>query len=182
VESVDGEGLVPCAICLEDYEEGDNICWSHNRRCNHVFHQECIVEWLVRHDACPVCRQDFLSLEDLNNEGTWTEQPESVEEPSTENRPADEVPSPIEETEDRSVDEVPSVSWTRWIFCRQRIEEPRHQDVLDHPEVHIPHFRPRLPSYYEELSVVIQDLESAREGEVESRPARPNAIDVVIVA
>jgi len=53
-----------CAICMEDYEEGDEICWSHNERCSHVFHRECIMEWLVRHDDCPCCRLNFLSLND----------------------------------------------------------------------------------------------------------------------
>jgi hypothetical protein len=183
-----GEGLEPCVICLEDYEEGDNVCWSHNRQCNHVFHQECIVEWLVRHDGCPVCRQDFLALEDLDIESTGTEQPESLERPSAENRPTDEVQSPTAEIEDRSADEVPRVSWIRSVFRRQRIVEPRHQDESEHPEVRVSRFRPRLSSYYEESSVASQDSESVHggEGDVsernESRATRPNAIDVVIVS
>eukprot|EP00542_Grammatophora_oceanica_P000686 CAMPEP_0194066606 /NCGR_PEP_ID=MMETSP0009_2-20130614/86116_1 /TAXON_ID=210454 /ORGANISM="Grammatophora oceanica, Strain CCMP 410" /LENGTH=300 /DNA_ID=CAMNT_0038719577 /DNA_START=233 /DNA_END=1136 /DNA_ORIENTATION=- len=53
-----------CPICLTDYVDGDEICWSHNERCNHVFHRECIVEWLTHHDECPCCRLNFLSLHD----------------------------------------------------------------------------------------------------------------------
>jgi hypothetical protein len=93
---VEEEGLEPCAICLEDYKQGDEICWSHNL-CAHVFHQECIVEWLVRHDGCPICRRDFLSHEDLDSEETG--HPVSVEQsPAEEQRTvADEVHSPTEE-------------------------------------------------------------------------------------
>jgi hypothetical protein len=188
VESVEGEGLEPCTICLEDYKEGDNVCWSHNRQCNHVFHQECIVEWLLRHDGCPVCRQDYLALEDLDHEGTQAEQPEYVERSFPENIPTDEVPPSTEETEDRSADEVPRVSWIRSIFRRQRIVEPRHQDELEQPEVHLPHFQRWLPSNHEESLVAFQDSESGREGEGdlsernESHAAHPNVIDVVIVS
>lgn len=27
--------------------------------CNHVFHKQCVSEWAVRNDNCPVCRTDF---------------------------------------------------------------------------------------------------------------------------
>jgi hypothetical protein len=119
-----------------------------------------------------------LALEDLDDEGTQTEQPESVELPSTENRPTDEVPSSAEETEDRSADEALRVS------SIQRILDPGHQGELEDPEL----FRPRLPSYDEESSVAIQDSESVREEEVavsernESHATRSNRIDIVIVS
>jgi hypothetical protein len=64
--AVDDEMLDPCPICLDGYEEGDEICWSHNKHCDHTFHRQCIIEWLMRHDECPICRQDFLSLEYLD--------------------------------------------------------------------------------------------------------------------
>jgi len=58
-----------CAICLTEYEEGDEICWSHNKECNHAFHRECILEWLIRHDDCPCCRHNYLCLDDNDEEG-----------------------------------------------------------------------------------------------------------------
>lgn len=57
-----------CAICLTEYKEGDDICWSHNRRCPHSFHRECVMEWLIRHDECPCCRHNYLALDDGDDE------------------------------------------------------------------------------------------------------------------
>ena len=49
-----------CAICLNDYEIGDEICWSQNDLCNHAFHKECMMEWLLRHKECPCCRNIYI--------------------------------------------------------------------------------------------------------------------------
>lgn len=54
--------LDACSICLADYDDGDDICWSHNDKCNHFFHKVCIQTWLLTHEECPCCRQDFLCL------------------------------------------------------------------------------------------------------------------------
>lgn len=54
----------PCAICLEDYNEGDEICCGE--RCNHAFHASCIVQWTeLHHTGCPCCRQHLLSQQNL---------------------------------------------------------------------------------------------------------------------
>jgi len=54
-----------CAICLSGYEPGTEIVWSSNRQCSHVFHQDCIRQWLIKlpqreGPICPCCRRDFL--------------------------------------------------------------------------------------------------------------------------
>ncbi|CAN6453524.1 unnamed protein product [Victoria cruziana] len=46
---------MPCAICLQDFEEGD-IARSLPR-CSHHFHMVCIDKWLTVHGTCPICRQ-----------------------------------------------------------------------------------------------------------------------------
>lgn len=51
-----------CAICLTPYEIGDEICWSQNPECNHVFHHGCIEHWLYNHEECPMCRSIYISL------------------------------------------------------------------------------------------------------------------------
>lgn len=62
----------PCSICLTDYAEGDVLCWSQNSRCKHCFHKECAIEWLLKHEECPLCRHNYLSLDgddELSGEG-----------------------------------------------------------------------------------------------------------------
>jgi Ring finger domain len=62
--SDDSQQLEPCSICLTEYNDGDEICWSHNDKCNHFFHKACIQTWLLTHEECPCCRRDFLCLWD----------------------------------------------------------------------------------------------------------------------
>ena len=49
-----------CTICLKQYEINEEICWSHNPDCNHFFHRGCIEEWLLRHNECPCCRNNYM--------------------------------------------------------------------------------------------------------------------------
>jgi Ring finger domain len=60
-ESAWGEEPWICAICLAPYVVGDEICWSRNPECTHVFHHECIEHWLYKHDDCPVCRAVYIT-------------------------------------------------------------------------------------------------------------------------
>ena len=73
-----------CAVCLMEYSTNERISWSSNNECTHVFHEDCVLQWLVslgrkrskrqsfgRHPsdrklldfdlACPCCRQEFIS-------------------------------------------------------------------------------------------------------------------------
>jgi len=49
-----------CAICLTNYEEGEEMCGSPNEACNHFYHRECITGWLRKKEDCPCCRRTFL--------------------------------------------------------------------------------------------------------------------------
>ena len=53
-----------CAICINSYRIGDSVVCASNPACNHVFHDSCIEQWLLRqkgaHFLCPCCRQPFL--------------------------------------------------------------------------------------------------------------------------
>ncbi|RAL37402.1 hypothetical protein DM860_000096 [Cuscuta australis] len=44
-----------CAVCLEEYREGDVIT-PLSSSCSHKFHNGCIAKWLRRKRTCPVCR------------------------------------------------------------------------------------------------------------------------------
>ena len=75
-----------CAICLAEYELKERVSWSSNTNCTHVFHEDCVVKWLVSLGKtkskqqrftrdpteaqlfqyeleCPCCRQEFISRE-----------------------------------------------------------------------------------------------------------------------
>ena len=60
-----------CPICLETYKEGETVIVSSNVSCTHGFHQDCILDYLVRQEQgsnpCPCCRQVFLSTETMND-------------------------------------------------------------------------------------------------------------------
>lgn len=62
-----------CAICLGEYERGDEIVQSsahHGENvCPHVFHKECMMQWLERgHKRCPFCRNWFVCPEPLKQQ------------------------------------------------------------------------------------------------------------------
>jgi hypothetical protein len=54
--------ILSCAICLNDYAHGEIIQGSNN--CQHIFHAECIMKWLVKHQECPICRTGFGNIEE----------------------------------------------------------------------------------------------------------------------
>jgi len=45
-----------CSICLEKFKKDDTVIIND---CSHVFHKGCLVEWALRRDGCPMCRQDM---------------------------------------------------------------------------------------------------------------------------
>ena len=142
LHTVDREDVDPCSICLNEYEEGEEICWSHNKNCDHVFHRKCITEWLVRHDECPICRQDFLSLNDLDDEVPDTEHPEQA--PSVRNNLDEDTVLPsISNAVDGDIStEVSRPSWIGSLFhgfhfTRARIDvvQPTRRNASELSEV-----------------------------------------------
>jgi hypothetical protein len=81
-----------CSICLSEYELSQSICWSNNHQCTHVFHTDCMIQWLVtlgrkqslnkrftRYPTdgdlvgfyelqCPCCRQEFVRSDFIEKE------------------------------------------------------------------------------------------------------------------
>lgn len=74
-----------CAVCLAKYESSERVCWASNSECSHVFHEQCILQWLVSlgrrkttgqqfdknsseeefmkyQPECPCCRQHFVDV------------------------------------------------------------------------------------------------------------------------
>ena len=46
-----------CAICLSDYESGEQL---RVLPCGHRFHKACVDEWLRVNASCPTCRQHIV--------------------------------------------------------------------------------------------------------------------------
>jgi len=53
-----------CSICIEDYKEGEEVCWSRSDDCPHVFHLPCMMDWLMKNNDCPLCRADYLKCQE----------------------------------------------------------------------------------------------------------------------
>lgn len=48
-----------CAICLAEFVHGEIV--RVLPRCNHMYHKECIDQWLVvRSRSCPICRDQTI--------------------------------------------------------------------------------------------------------------------------
>jgi hypothetical protein len=55
------EEMEGCAICLSHFKPQQLVCESNNSSCQHVFHKDCMVDWLMkRHDNCPMCREVYV--------------------------------------------------------------------------------------------------------------------------
>ena len=45
-----------CIICLEDFKINEKCLYLN---CLHIFHAQCIIEWLLKHDNCPICNENY---------------------------------------------------------------------------------------------------------------------------
>ena len=57
-EDLAKDGNRECCVCLEAQEVGDR---ATKLPCGHLFHTECVVQWLRKHGTCPSCRYELAS-------------------------------------------------------------------------------------------------------------------------
>ncbi|CAN8241140.1 unnamed protein product [Cochlearia groenlandica] len=50
-EEEEEDVMETCAICLQEDQDLTEL-----PNCSHVFHDECIMEWVCRSNTCPLCR------------------------------------------------------------------------------------------------------------------------------
>ncbi|OIV96383.1 hypothetical protein TanjilG_09810 [Lupinus angustifolius] len=48
----------PCCVCQENYGDGDDI---GTLNCGHDFHSNCIKQWLMHKNMCPICKTTGLA-------------------------------------------------------------------------------------------------------------------------
>ncbi|GAA0140710.1 ubiquitin-protein ligase [Lithospermum erythrorhizon] len=57
--SLNANDLVePCCICREEYNDGEDLGILE---CGHNFHSDCIKQWLMQKNLCPVCKTTGLN-------------------------------------------------------------------------------------------------------------------------
>jgi hypothetical protein len=67
-----GEEMAGCAICLNHFKPEQLVCESNNPLCRHVFHKDCMVDWLMKkHDNCPMCREVYLLVKTVEGVATY---------------------------------------------------------------------------------------------------------------
>lgn len=45
-----------CIICMESYNELEMV---KKLPCGHIFHKECIAQWLIKEKTCPFCKKEI---------------------------------------------------------------------------------------------------------------------------
>lgn len=63
-----------CSICIDKFSKSSDVI---QLECNHIFHEECIKQWLKTSKTCPVCRKRVnitISDQEINiiPNGTYT--------------------------------------------------------------------------------------------------------------
>ena len=55
--SLEGEDL--CSICLQEIDHGAKV---GDIACNHIFHLDCLKEWIKRNNCCPMCKYERIAF------------------------------------------------------------------------------------------------------------------------
>lgn len=70
-----------CSICLCEYIVGSDLVYSSNPQCDHVFHADCIEQWIMKQrdgPLCPCCRRDFV-IDPFDDVGPGGEKDDDIE-------------------------------------------------------------------------------------------------------
>jgi hypothetical protein len=54
-----------CSICFELFNNNDNVIILN---CNHVYHNNCINEWVKYKSECPICRKEIECINEEKKE------------------------------------------------------------------------------------------------------------------
>ncbi len=54
-----------CTICLENFDISSDV--KQLPICHHIFHRNCLTEWFLYHNNCPMCRTNISSIQQRTN-------------------------------------------------------------------------------------------------------------------
>ena len=54
-QKIDGDNN-KCIICMEEFEEKERVKYLP---CGHLFHHDCIRQWLLKEKSCPFCKSEI---------------------------------------------------------------------------------------------------------------------------
>ena len=57
IQKYDSRKETKCAICLNDFIGIDIIKAFY--KCEHIFHKDCLLNWLKKSDLCPLCKHSL---------------------------------------------------------------------------------------------------------------------------
>lgn len=55
-----GDHVMMCAICLLELEGNERVA---DLSCNHLYHAECLGEWVLKKNSCPLCQDPGVAKE-----------------------------------------------------------------------------------------------------------------------
>lgn len=53
-----GRDSASCTICQEEFAPGEKVCVLP--RCKHMFHEDCLRDWIMSKGTCPLCRDRVI--------------------------------------------------------------------------------------------------------------------------
>lgn len=62
--SIHNSDVRECPICFGELQTSQYVSWSASELCSHVYHHECIKEWLLRHVECCLCKNTYLPVDE----------------------------------------------------------------------------------------------------------------------
>jgi E3 ubiquitin-protein ligase DOA10 len=65
VDSTMKEQELKCIICFSTFELDDSYTkWPCKSETPHIYHSDCMLEWLRRKNTCPICRHPVETSND----------------------------------------------------------------------------------------------------------------------
>ncbi|XP_004494634.1 E3 ubiquitin-protein ligase ATL6-like [Cicer arietinum] len=102
-----GKEILECAVCLCEFEDTETLRLIP--KCDHVFHPECIDEWLSSHTTCPVCRANLVPQSGESTHGVPESNTESQLQSQNVEAQNDAVETPSEQLVNAESDPVLAV-------------------------------------------------------------------------